>query len=40
MADGSGLALALGVFDVLNKPVDLDQVELAVMIKLMLNAPD
>lgn len=33
-------ALDLGAFDVLCKPVDLDQVELAVMVKLMLNAPD
>lgn len=33
-------ALELGAFDVLSKPVDLDQVELAVMVKLMLNAPD
>ncbi len=33
-------ALDLGAFDVLNKPVDLEQVELAVMVKLMLNAPD
>ncbi len=33
-------ALALGAFDVLPKPVDLDQVEMAVMVKLMLSAPD
>lgn len=33
-------ALDLGAFDVLSKPVDLDQVEMAVMVKLMLNAPD
>jgi DNA-binding NtrC family response regulator len=33
-------ALDLGAFDVLSKPVDLDQVELAVLVKLMLNAPD
>jgi DNA-binding response OmpR family regulator len=33
-------ALALGAFDVLSKPVDLDQVEMAVMVKLMLNALD
>jgi CheY-like chemotaxis protein len=29
-------ALDLGAFDVLSKPVDLDQVELAVMVKLLL----
>lgn len=33
-------AMDLGAFDVLTKPVDLDQVELAVMVKLMLTAPD
>ncbi|MDE3241878.1 MAG: response regulator [Nitrospirota bacterium] len=33
-------ALDLGAFDVLPKPVDLDQVEMAVMVKLALNAPD
>lgn len=33
-------ALNLGAFDVLCKPVDLNQVELAVMVKLALNAPD
>ena len=33
-------AMDLGAFDVLSKPVDLDQVEMAVMVKLMLNAPD
>ncbi len=33
-------AMDLGAFDVLSKPVDLDQVELAVMVKLALSAPD
>lgn len=31
-------ALDLGAFDVLSKPVDLNQVELAVMVKLLLSA--
>jgi two-component system, chemotaxis family, CheB/CheR fusion protein len=33
-------ALDLGAFDVLCKPVDLAQVELAVMVKLLLSTPD
>lgn len=33
-------ALDLGVFDVLSKPVDLDELELAVAVKLALSAPD
>lgn len=32
-------ALDLGAFDVLLKPVNLDQIELAVMVKLLLNEP-
>ncbi|TAJ28124.1 MAG: response regulator [Nitrospirae bacterium] len=34
------IALDLGAFDVLPKPVNLEQVELAVMVKLVLNEPD
>lgn len=34
------MALDLGAFDVLPKPVNLEQVELAVMVKLVLNEPD
>ena len=33
-------ALDLGAFDVLSKPVDLKQLELAVLVKLALSAPD
>jgi DNA-binding response OmpR family regulator len=33
-------ALDLGAFDVLSKPVDLKQLELAVLVKLTLSAPD